>query len=71
MMKTLFMDKWINRLVQIILCFVLMYFLVLSFRNVLLENALGEGKSKTPKPVKTGTTIAGVVFKVNRGNLSK
>ncbi|KAK3511161.1 hypothetical protein QTP70_032140 [Hemibagrus guttatus] len=34
-----------------------------STRNVLLENALGEGKSKAPKPVKTGTTIAGVVFK--------
>ncbi|KAG9279322.1 proteasome 20S subunit beta 13a [Astyanax mexicanus] len=34
-----------------------------STRNVLLNNVLGEQKTKTPKPMKTGTTIAGVVYK--------
>uniref|UniRef100_A0A3B4C047 Proteasome subunit beta n=1 Tax=Pygocentrus nattereri TaxID=42514 RepID=A0A3B4C047_PYGNA len=34
-----------------------------STRNLLLEDALGEGKSNAPKPLKTGTTIAGVVCK--------
>ncbi|KAL6461113.1 hypothetical protein MHYP_G00310790 [Metynnis hypsauchen] len=34
-----------------------------STRNILLDNALGEGKTNAPKPLKTGTTIAGVVYK--------
>lgn len=32
-------------------------------RNIVLENGAKEGKLKPPKPMKTGTTIAGVVFK--------
>ncbi|XP_066531034.1 proteasome 20S subunit beta 13a [Hoplias malabaricus] len=32
-------------------------------RNMFLENAQSEGKTKAPKPLKTGTTIAGVVYK--------
>jgi len=31
-----------------------------------LENGSEEGKIKAPKPMKTGTTIAGVVYKVIR-----
>uniref|UniRef100_A0AAY4CQW1 Proteasome subunit beta n=2 Tax=Denticeps clupeoides TaxID=299321 RepID=A0AAY4CQW1_9TELE len=34
-----------------------------SARNAVLEDVLGDGKTKTPKPMKTGTTIAGVVYK--------
>lgn len=34
-----------------------------SARNILLKNVLGEEKTKAPKPMKTGTTIAGVVYK--------
>ncbi|XP_063048638.1 proteasome subunit beta type-7-like [Engraulis encrasicolus] len=34
-----------------------------SARNAGLENVLGDGKVKTPRPLKTGTTIAGVVYK--------
>ncbi|RXN15156.1 proteasome subunit beta type-7-like protein [Labeo rohita] len=34
-----------------------------SFRNIVLENGSEEGKVKAPKPMKTGTTIAGVVYK--------
>ncbi|XP_062867524.1 proteasome 20S subunit beta 13a [Trichomycterus rosablanca] len=34
-----------------------------STRNILLNNVLDERKTKTPKPLKTGTTIAGVVYK--------
>ncbi|XP_030646017.1 proteasome 20S subunit beta 13a [Chanos chanos] len=34
-----------------------------SARNFMLESALGESKTRAPKPLKTGTTIAGVVYK--------
>ncbi|XP_063041525.1 proteasome subunit beta type-7-like [Engraulis encrasicolus] len=34
-----------------------------SARNAGLESLLGDGKVNTPKPLKTGTTIAGVVYK--------
>ncbi|XP_042611622.1 proteasome subunit beta type-7-like [Cyprinus carpio] len=34
-----------------------------STRNIVLENGSEEGKIKAPKPMKTGTTIAGVVYK--------
>ncbi|KPP58162.1 Proteasome subunit beta type 7 precursor-like, partial [Scleropages formosus] len=34
-----------------------------STRNVVFEALLNEGKSKAPSPLKTGTTIAGVVCK--------
>ncbi|KAG5264907.1 hypothetical protein AALO_G00259330 [Alosa alosa] len=34
-----------------------------STRNAIVENSLGNGNVKTPSPLKTGTTIAGVVYK--------
>ncbi|XP_059365006.1 proteasome 20S subunit beta 13a [Carassius carassius] len=34
-----------------------------STRNIVLENGSEEGKIKAPTPMKTGTTIAGVVYK--------
>lgn len=34
-----------------------------STRNIVLENSSDEGKIKGPKPMKTGTTIAGLVYK--------
>ncbi len=42
-----------------------------SFRNIVLENGSDEGKIKAPKPMKTGTTIAGVVYKVTRNQTCK
>lgn len=36
-----------------------------SFRNIVLGTTSDGGKIKAPKPLKTGTTIAGVVYKVN------
>ena len=36
----------------------------LIFRDARLESLLGDLKVKAPKPLKTGTTIAGVVCKV-------
>ncbi len=42
-----------------------------SFRNIVLENGSEEGKIKAPKPMKTGTTIAGVVYKVTRNHTCK
>lgn len=42
-----------------------------SFRNIVLENGSEEGKIKAPKPMKTGTTIAGVVYKVTRNQTYK
>ena len=38
--------------------------MALSLRNVALEGLLQVGQTKAPKPMKTGTTIAGVLCKV-------